>query len=113
MPSATSLCKYINLLDEVILSGDAAKADELQDEVLAVFDSELEGLRNRLTNYQPGVFATFGGKTVSSGSVDFIKDARILRARLQAELEKNRYGKYAERVSDGRTDFKKKVWRRI
>lgn len=88
MPSASSLRKYIKLLDEVILSGDTNVAKELQDEVLAVFNSELEGLRYKLTNYQPAVFCSFGGKTVSSGDVDYIKDARLLRARLQAELEK-------------------------
>ena len=89
MPAITSLRKYIKLLDGVILSGDTGKADELQDEVLAVFGSEMDGLRAGLTNYQPAVFASFGGKTISSGNdVDFIKDARILRARLQAELEK-------------------------
>lgn len=88
MLAANTLRKYIARLDEVILSGDASAAEELQDEVLAVFDSELNGLRTRLTNYQPAVFASYGGKTVSSAHVDFIKDARTLRARLQAELEK-------------------------
>ena len=88
MPSSSSLRKYIKRLDEVILSGDAAKAKELQDEILAVFNSELKGLRYRLTNYQPVGFYSTGGKTVSSCNVDYIKDASILRARLQAELEK-------------------------
>ena len=88
MPSASSLRKYIKLLDEVILSGDATVAKELQDEVLAVFNSDLEGLRYGLTNFHPAVFCSFSGKTVSSGNVDYIKDAKILRARLQSELEK-------------------------
>ena len=89
MPAATSLRKYIRLLDDVILAGDETKAEELQNEILAVFGSELDGLRLGLTNYQYAIFATINGKTVSSEKdVDFIKDARTLRARLQVELEK-------------------------
>lgn len=89
MPSATSLKRYIEKLDGVILSGDVVAAEELQAEVLAVFEPELGSMRSKLTNYQPALFATMGGVTVDSSSpVDFIKDARILRSRLQVELEK-------------------------
>ncbi len=89
MPPATSLKRYIRLLDGVILSGDTDSAEELQDEVLAVFEPELDGLRSKLTNDQPAVFASVDGVTIDSSSeVDFIKDARLLRSRLQVELEK-------------------------
>lgn len=89
MPSITTLKRYIKLLDGVIVSGDASAAEELQDEILAVFEPEFSGLRSKLTNYQPVMMATIGGRMVDSSSpVDFIKDARLLRSRLQAELEK-------------------------
>lgn len=89
MPSATSLRRYIKQLDGVIISGDVIVAKELQDEVLAVFEPELGSMRSKLTNYQPALFASIGGITVDSSSpVDFIKDAKTLRSRLQVELEK-------------------------
>ena len=89
MPSAQSLRRYIEQLDGVIISGDVSAAEELQDEVIAVFEPELGSMRSKLTNYQPASFTTMGDNTVdSSSSVDFIKDARILRSRLQVELEK-------------------------
>lgn len=89
MPSAISLKRYIEQLDSVILSEDVSAAKELQDEVLAVFEPELGSMRSKLTNYQPFSMASIGGKTVDSSSpVDFIKDAKILRSRLQVELER-------------------------
>lgn len=92
MVSKTTLQRYITRLDEVIVSGDASKAEELQDEIIAVFEPELGSMRSRLTNYQPFIMGTFGGKTVDSSSpVDFIKDARTLKSRLQMELEKTDY----------------------
>lgn len=53
MLSATSLKRYISLLDDVILSGNADMAEELQDEVLAVFESEIEGLRSKPLSTRP------------------------------------------------------------
>lgn len=89
MVSAVSLRRYLELLDDVIRTENTKTAEELQDEVIAVFGSELDGLSSKLTNYQPCFMATVGGKTYDSSSpVDFIKDARILRSRLQVELDK-------------------------
>ena len=87
IPKAT-IQKYIMKLDKVIDSGDVTEAKELQDEILAALGNDIEGLKTKLTNYSPGLFATSNGITVSSGNVDFIKDARILRARLQVEADK-------------------------
>ncbi len=88
-----TLQRYIEKLDEVIAFSDATAAKELQEEVLAVLSSELSGLKRGLTNY--GFIAAFSapnsGKTTFIGDkVDFIKDAKTLRSRLQMELEKNR-----------------------
>lgn len=84
----TTIQKYIIKLDEVIDSGDVTEAKELQDEILAALGNDIKGLKSQLTNYSPGLFVTINGRTVSSGNVDFIKDARILRARLQIEADK-------------------------
>ena len=89
MPSVTTLRRYIKLLDGAILSENVSAAEELQNEILSVFGPDLDSLRSGLTNYQFFSIGTIGGKTVDTSSpVDFIKDARLLRSRLQAELEK-------------------------
>lgn len=89
MVSAVSLRRYIERLDDVIRTENTKTAEELQDEIIAVFGSELGGLRSKLSNYQPCMMATIGGRTYDASSpVDFIKDARILRSRLQVELDK-------------------------
>lgn len=89
--SKITLQRYIEKLDEVIDSSDVAAAEELQDEILAVFGSELSGLTRKLTNY--GFIAAFSAPnsrktTIIGGNVDFIKDAKTLKSRLQSELEK-------------------------
>ena len=90
MPSVLTLQKYISRLDKVIASNDSASAKDLQEEILAVLSPELEGLKRGLTNYGVYMAASIGGKTFESYTpVDFIKDARTLRSRLQVELEKN------------------------
>ncbi len=89
MISEITFRRYINRLDEVIASGNTTAAEELQDEILAIFSSDLDGLKRGLTNYQPYFIATAGGQTAeASTQVDFIKDAKTLRSRLQVELEK-------------------------
>lgn len=89
MPSTTTLKRYIKLLGDAIVSGDVSTAEELQEEILEVFEPEYSGLRSKLTNYQSIMMATIGERTLDSSSpVDFIKDARRLQSRLQAELEK-------------------------
>lgn len=81
--------RYLGRLDEVIASGDTAAAEKLQDEILAVLSADLDGLKRGLTNYQPFAIISMGGQTEEvSAQVDFIKDAKTLRARLQIELEK-------------------------
>lgn len=89
MISEITFRRYINRLDEVIASGNTTAAEELQHEILAAFGSDLDGLKRGLTNYQPYFIATVGGQTVETPTqVDFIKDAKTLRSRLQVELEK-------------------------
>lgn len=91
MVAKITLQKYLQRLDDVISTNNTVDAKELQSEVLAIFESEFDGLKRELTNY--GFIALYSdGKTGQTrkvgGDVDYIKDARILRARLQAELDK-------------------------
>lgn len=62
---------YISKLDDVIDSGDSSCAKELQEEIIGVFRPEISRITDRLDNY--GSFGT---------PVDFIHDARILKAKL-------------------------------
>lgn len=100
MVAKVTLQKYLQKLDEVISTNNTAAAKELQSEILAVFESEFDGLKRELTNYS--FIALYSdGKTGQTrkvgGDVDYIKDAHILRARLQAELDK-----IEDSVSDSR-----------
>ena len=91
MVSRNTLERYIQQLDEVISSGNAAVAKELQNEIIAVFSTDLDGLKKGLTNYSAvGAFSdSRTGKTIVVGDeLDFIKDARTLRSRLLMELDK-------------------------
>ena len=89
MLSPSTLRRYIQNCDEVIESQDVSAAKDLQKEIIAVLGSSLSGLTRGLTNYSAvGAFTDRNGKTVVVGDdLDFIKDARILRSRLQVELE--------------------------
>jgi len=89
MVAKTTLQRYITQLDHAILSSDASAAEDLQDEIIAVLGSDLDALKHGLENYAPFVmYSTSDGRYSPAPTVDFIKDARTLRSRLQAELEK-------------------------
>ena len=91
MVSPNTYKRYINKLDSVISSSNVADAKDLQNEILAVFGSELDGLKSGLTNYSfVGIVSNSrtGETTVTGDGVDFIKDANTLRSRLMMELEK-------------------------
>ena len=89
MVAKTTLQRYITRLDDAILSSDASVAEDLQDEILAALGSDIDGLKGGLENYTPFVmYSTSDGRSSPTPTVDFIKDARTLRSRLQVELEK-------------------------
>ena len=90
MVSRKTLERYIQQLDEVISSGNTAVAKELQNEIIAVFSTDLDGLKKGLTNYSAvGAFSdSRTGKTIVVGDeLDFIKDAKMLKSRLLMELD--------------------------
>ena len=91
MVSPNTYKRYIDKLDAAISSSNVADAKDLQNEILAVFGSELDGLKRGLTNYSVVGIVTNSrtGETMVAGDdLDFIKDAKTLRSRLIMELEK-------------------------
>lgn len=70
------LDKYINELNVAVEEKNTANAKRLQTEVIAVYELEIESLRNELDNYN--VAKHWNGNT----PVDYIGDARLLSAKL-------------------------------
>lgn len=66
--------EYIAKLQKAIDSNDSKAADRLQDEVIAIFDSEIDNIRGLLDNYS---YAHMNGT-----AVDFLGDAEILKGKL-------------------------------
>lgn len=90
MVSNRTLKRYIDQCDNVISEHNTGAAKELQKEIIAVFSSDLEGLKRGLSNYAPRVFySTADGRTQSTGrEVDWVGDIKLLKSRLISELEK-------------------------
>ena len=70
------LDKYINELNTSVEEKNTENAKRLQTEVIAVYDSEIESLKNGLDSYS--IAKRWGGNT----TVDYIGDARLLSAKL-------------------------------
>ena len=67
---------YICMLEDAITKKDVGKAKELQTEIIAVYEPEIDSLKSELDNYS---FTHYGAST----PVDYIGDAKLLRAKLQ------------------------------
>lgn len=67
---------YICALDDAITKKDVGKAKELQTEIIAVYEPEIDSLKSELDNYS---LTHYGAST----PVDYIGDAKLLRAKLQ------------------------------
>ena len=70
------LDKYINELNTAVEEKNIENAERLQTEVIAVYDSEIELLKNELDNYN--MAKHWDGNT----PVDYIGDARLLSVKL-------------------------------
>ena len=91
MLAKKTLQRYIDRCDNVLTSGMITDAKNLEEEILAVLSSDLDGLKTGLSKY--GKVSFFSdcqtGKAISTGEdVDFLKDISLLKSRLQMELEK-------------------------
>lgn len=62
--------EYIAKLQNAIDSKDSKAAERLQDEIIAIFDSEIDNIRGLLDNYSYGT------------SVNFLNDAEMLKGKL-------------------------------
>lgn len=91
MASVITLQKYIEKCNDVIEKNDVTQAKVLEKEIVSVFQKEIDGIKSGLSNYSPCMIgSTHDGRTFSTGmDVDYIADLKILRSRLQMELEKN------------------------
>ena len=107
MASVVTLKRYIKQCDDIIEKNVIEQAEKLENEIVSVFQKEIEGIRSGLSNYSPCMMGTMpDDRTFSTGTdVDYIADLRLLRSKLQMELEKNE--SYVERNAD---DKKNKVF---
>lgn len=67
---------YIEYLEDSISTGDSKKAENLQTEIIAVFEPEIDGLKVNLDNYNVS-------HLYLNNPVDYIGDAKLLKAKLQ------------------------------
>lgn len=67
---------YIEHLEDSISTGDSKKAENLQTEIIAVYEPEIDGLKVNLDNYNVS-------HLYSNNPVDYIGDAKLLKAKLQ------------------------------
>lgn len=66
--------EYVEKLDIVISNNNSAEAKALGVEIIAVFDAEIDSLKNELDCYSMSIF--YGN------SPNYINDAKLLRAKL-------------------------------
>ena len=70
------LDEYIEKLDNAIESNNESEAGQLRHEIISVYEYEIDGIRNGLEAFNPSrAFVAF--------SPNNVKDAKILRAKLQ------------------------------
>ena len=107
MASVVTLKRYIKQCDDIIEKNVIEQAEKLENEIVSVFQKEIDGIRSGLSNYSPCMMGSMPeGRTFSAGTdVDYIADLKLLRSKLQMELEKNE--SYVERNAD---DKKNKVF---
>ena len=69
------LDNYIQQLNQAVASNDIKAAEDLQHEIISVYNQEIDGIKTGLNNYSAVLSM--------SKSVDFIRDARILKSKLE------------------------------
>lgn len=67
---------YIEQLEDSISTGDSKKAENLQTEIIAVYEPEIDGLKVNLDHYNVS-------HLYLNNPVDYIGDAKLLKAKLQ------------------------------
>lgn len=78
--------KYIESCDHIINnSKDPNEAKELENEIVSVLGNDIKNIRKGLSCYKQRCF--YGDETTNI-DIDYIGDIRVLRSKLQVELEK-------------------------
>lgn len=70
------LKEYIHKIDDAVSEGDAEKAKALQKEIIAVYRPEIHSLTDGLDNYSIAHLN-------KSAPIDYIGDAKLLKAKLE------------------------------
>ncbi|MBQ3409290.1 MAG: hypothetical protein IJH12_08825 [Clostridia bacterium] len=69
--------KYIKESDEIIKGNIVVDAENIQDEIISVFSSEISNIKEGLSNYN--MYGIYN----ENYKVDFIKDLKLLKAKLE------------------------------
>lgn len=69
--------KYIKESDEIIKGNIVVEAENMQDEIISVFSSEISNIKEGLSNYN------ICGIYDENYKADFIKDLKLLKAKLE------------------------------
>lgn len=86
MIKIATIQRYIESCDRIINnSKDPNEAKELENEIVSVLGNDIKNIRNGLSRYMQRGF--YGDETKNI-DIDYIGDIRILRSKLQVELEK-------------------------
>ena len=90
MIAKQTLERYIECCDNVIDSNDISAAESLENEIVSVLGQDIKGIKSRLSNYSPCFMSlsSNGITTSSDDEVDYIGDIKLLKSKLQTEIEK-------------------------
>lgn len=90
MIAKISLERYLKECDTVIDNNNNEQARKLINEIVSTFDNEIPGLKQGLKIYSPGfTYAKLNSLGTNSAKViNYIEDLKLLRKKLQVELEK-------------------------
>ncbi len=91
MVSINTLQNYSKQCDDVLDANNTEQAKLLIKEIISVFYNEIQGIKTGLSSYSPPMAVrTPYGKIIETGvETDYIGDIKLLRSKLQMELEKN------------------------
>ena len=81
-----TLQRYILLCDNIIFNNDSNGAEMLENEIVSVLGDDIKNIRKGLSCYKQRCLY---GDRPTNIDIDYIGDIRILRSKLQVELEKN------------------------
>lgn len=89
MSAKDTLKRYIEACDNVLTQNDNINAKKLEKEIVSVFGKEIDEIRQGLSQYSFGAYySALNGTASTNYKVNHIEDIKLLRSKLQMELEK-------------------------